>query len=344
VRVELAGTGGPDGWPSPGCGCASCRRAVGQPRRPFSALVDGVVRLASGERPAARAGYLITSIEGGWDIAGPSGRLLCAGGPGSVPDPPPGTGRFDVALLDLLAYPPQLGLLRRRGLVTGETVVAPIYAGHQISSAAELTRRCLLWGVCPAQDGDTLVAPQRASTVEPSPRVLVLGGARSGKSTEAEMRLAGEPFVSYIATDPGREAGGGGDPAWAARVAAHRARRPAWWRTVETMAVTGVLTRERGAVLIDSVSGWLAGTMEACGCWDRGPNQRLEQSIDELAGAWRASAGRVVAVSDETGLGVVPPTRAGGLFRDQLGQLNQRLAAESDETVLVVAGRVIGLP
>jgi adenosylcobinamide kinase/adenosylcobinamide-phosphate guanylyltransferase len=52
----------------------------------------------------------------------------------------------------------------------------------------------------------------------------------------------------------------------------------------------------------------------------------------------------VVAVSDETGLGVVPPTRAGGLFRDQLGQLNQRLAAEADETVLVVAGRVISLP
>jgi adenosylcobinamide kinase/adenosylcobinamide-phosphate guanylyltransferase len=52
----------------------------------------------------------------------------------------------------------------------------------------------------------------------------------------------------------------------------------------------------------------------------------------------------VVAVSDETGSGVVPPTPAGRLFRDQLGQLNQRLAAESEEAVLVVAGRVVTLP
>ena len=66
--------------------------------------------------------------------------------------------------------------------------------------------------------------------------------------------------------------------------------------------------------------------------------------VDELVAAWRQTAARVVAVSDQVGAGVVPATPAGRLFRDQLGWLNQRLAAESEETVLVVAGRVLSLP
>ena len=63
--------------------------------------------------------------------------------------------------------------------------------------------------------------------------------------------------------------------------------------------------------------------------------------MDELVEAWRQAPARIVAVSEETGSGVVPPTRAGRLFRDRLGQLNQRLAAESEEVVLVVAGRIL---
>jgi adenosylcobinamide kinase/adenosylcobinamide-phosphate guanylyltransferase len=63
----------------------------------------------------------------------------------------------------------------------------------------------------------------------------------------------------------------------------------------------------------------------------------------ELVSAWRQTRGYVVAVSDETGLGVVPATPAGRLFRDELGRLNQALAAESEEAELVVAGRVLPL-
>lgn len=71
--------------------------------------------------------------------------------------------------------------------------------------------------------------------------------------------------------------------------------------------------------------------------------QRLEERIDALVAAWRTSAAYVVAVTNEVGSGVVPPTVSGGLFRDWLGRVNQRLAAESEEVVLVTAGRVLSL-
>jgi len=348
MRAELIGTAGPQGWPQPGCWCASCRRAGarGSGRRPADVLVDGVLRLGCGQPPLPRPGYRIAGIPGGWDITGPSGRLLCSGGPGSVPVPPPGAGRYDIALLDLLADPAQLGGLRRRGLVTYGTAVAVIHADHRISSPAELARRCQLWGVTPAADGEVITAPGRddapgvGTRVPPVSRTLVLGGARSGKSAEAELRLAAEPEVSYVAT--GRPAEGDAD--WAARVEAHRARRPSWWRTVETTDVAAELGRAGGAVLIDGVGGWLAAVMDACGSWSGGPGGGLQRRIDDLVGAWRDCRARVVAVSEETGLGVIPPTSAGRLFRDQLGALNQRLADQSDETVLVVAGRVVSLP
>ena len=259
-----------------------------------------------------------------------------------MPEPPPGAGRYDIALLDLIADPGQLGLLRRRGLVTGETVVAAIHADHRVSSPGELARRCGFWGVTLAADGDVITAdgaPGHAGLV-PVSRTLVLGGARSGKSAEAELRLAGEPEVSYIATG----GLGDGDPGWAERVAAHRARRPSWWRTIETADVAAALRAAGGAVLVDGVGGWLAATMDACGSWATGPDGRLQRLIDDLVEAWRDCPARVVAVSEETGLGVVPGTSAGVMFRDQLGSLNQRLAAESDETVVVLAGRVLSLP
>ena len=63
-----------------------------------------------------------------------------------------------------------------------------------------------------------------------------------------------------------------------------------------------------------------------------------------LTSAWRQTEAHVVAVSDEAGLGVVPGTPAGRLFRDELGRLNQALAAESEEAELVVAGRIVPLP
>jgi adenosylcobinamide kinase / adenosylcobinamide-phosphate guanylyltransferase len=98
-------------------------------------------------------------------------------------------------------------------------------------------------------------------------------------------------------------------------------------------------------VLIDGIGTWLAAVMDECGAWDdpAGSPAAMAARTGELVRAWRQASGYVVAVSDETGLGVVPATPAGRRFRDELGRLNQMLAAESEEAELVVAGRVLPL-
>ena len=166
-------------------------------------------------------------------------------------------------------------------------------------------------------------------------RTLVLGGSRSGKSAFAESLLRDEPAVDYIATTPARA----DDAEWAERVARHRARRDARWGTVETLDIAGAL-RTTMPSMIDSVTTWLAATMDGCGSWEGGAaaSQQLADRVDEFVGAFAASAGRVVAVSDEVGSGVVPETRSGRLFRDALGELNQRLAATADDVWFVTAG------
>jgi adenosylcobinamide kinase/adenosylcobinamide-phosphate guanylyltransferase len=165
-------------------------------------------------------------------------------------------------------------------------------------------------------------------------RVLVLGGSRSGKSAHAESLLAGRDDVTYLATSvaPGEDA------EWTVRVAAHRARRPPSWTTVETTEPSELL--RGGAVLVDSVTTWVAALMDDSGVWAEEPNaqERLADRCDALVDAWTATRAHVVAVSDEVGLGVVPETRAGRLFRDTLGSVNQRLAATADEVWFVVAG------
>jgi len=283
----------------------------------------------------------------GWDVTGPDGgRLLYPGGPGAVPEPPADAAPYDIAFLDLLGDPGQLGWLRARGLITPDTVTVVAYADHRVPSERELEQRCGYWQVQLAADGDAVTAVRPAEKrgvrdLARTRRVLVLGGARSGKSERAELRLAGEPEVIYVATG----GSGAGDAEWAARVAAHRARRPAWWRTAETTDLAGVLATARGALLIDGIGGWLAAVLDECGAWENwdAAREKLAARIAGLIGAWRQTSAHVVAVSDETGLGVVPATSAGRRFRDELGRLNQALAAESEEAELVVAGRVLAL-
>jgi adenosylcobinamide kinase/adenosylcobinamide-phosphate guanylyltransferase len=350
----VGGSGGSAGWPEPGCRCASCRGqdAAGNARKPSAIVVDGVLSLGAGAPPAsagsaAAEGYTVLALgAAGWDITGPDGRrLLYPAGPGAVPAPPEGAAPYDIAFLDLLGDPTQLGWLRARGLVTPQTIVVLAFADHRVPGEAELARRAGLWAAGLAGDGDVMIAARSAPPVRPEGhgpfRVLVLGGARSGKSERAELRLAAEPEVIYVATG----STGADDSDWAARVTAHRARRPAWWRTVETTDLAAVLDGARGAVLIDGIGGWLAAVLDGCGAWDGTPGapEAVAARITELMSAWRRSAARVVAVSDETGLGVVPATPAGRLFRDELGRLNQQLAAASEMTELVIAGRIMPL-
>jgi adenosylcobinamide kinase/adenosylcobinamide-phosphate guanylyltransferase len=165
-------------------------------------------------------------------------------------------------------------------------------------------------------------------------KVLVLGGARSGKSAHAEALLADVAGVVYLATS----AAAPGDEEWAARVAAHRGRRPASWTTHETTAPSALL--HGGPFLVDSVTTWVAALMDETGMWtgEPGAERRLAARCDALVDAWVMSPAHVVAVSDEVGLGVVPETRSGRLFRDALGSVNQRLAGTADEVWFVVAG------
>jgi adenosylcobinamide kinase/adenosylcobinamide-phosphate guanylyltransferase len=166
-------------------------------------------------------------------------------------------------------------------------------------------------------------------------RVLVLGGARSGKSGFAESLLAGVLDVEYVATGVSSS----DDAEWAQRIAAHRARRPNGWTVTETGDVAAVLSVDGPPVLVDSITAWLARTMDDCACWDAAelPADYIERAA-LLCSQWARTSRRVVVVSDEVGLGVVPDTNAGRLFRDELGALNQRLAAAADEVHLVVAG------
>ena len=165
-------------------------------------------------------------------------------------------------------------------------------------------------------------------------RVLVLGGSRSGKSAHAESLVADRAGVVYLATStPAPD-----DAEWARRVAAHRARRPAGWTTVETTAPSDLL--RGGTVLVDSVTTWVAALMDETGVWagEPGAEDRLAARVDALVNAWAMTPAHVVAVSDEVGLGLVPETPAGRRFRDTLGEVNQRLAGTADEVWFVVAG------
>ncbi|MGN6250185.1 MAG: bifunctional adenosylcobinamide kinase/adenosylcobinamide-phosphate guanylyltransferase [Marmoricola sp.] len=175
-------------------------------------------------------------------------------------------------------------------------------------------------------------------------RVLVTGGVRSGKSAHAEALLAGAPAVTYVA--PGPTTTEDPDPDWAARVAAHRARRPAHWTTLETRDLADALDGAGGAVLVDCLGTWLTGWVDAQQLWDA-PSAEVAAALDRTLApveiALRGTAYDVVLVSNEVGLGVVPAHRSGRLFRDLLGTVNQRLATACDEVHLVVAGRTLVL-
>jgi adenosylcobinamide kinase/adenosylcobinamide-phosphate guanylyltransferase len=171
-------------------------------------------------------------------------------------------------------------------------------------------------------------------------RILVTGGVRSGKSAHAES-LLGDRAVTYVAPGPVHD-----DEDWAARVAAHQARRPATWTTLETADLTAALAGE-GPVLIDCLGTWLTRLLDDGHLWDATAATGIAAVTDELdrvVAAIQSDPLRdIVVVTNEVGLGVVPEHRSGRLFRDLLGLANQRVASVCDEVHLVVAGRVLRL-
>jgi adenosyl cobinamide kinase/adenosyl cobinamide phosphate guanylyltransferase len=178
-------------------------------------------------------------------------------------------------------------------------------------------------------------------------RTLILGGARSGKSTYAERTLAegSDPRpVTYAATAPRYP----GDPEWAERIARHQAQRPGTWQTVETgenpAALADLFREADGPVLADCLTLWLTSAMDTVHAWDEGiwasgtAPRELGELTRDLIAAYQGCAGPVVAVSNELGFGLVPPDPGTRRFRDELGRLNQAFAAAADEVWLVVAG------
>jgi adenosylcobinamide kinase/adenosylcobinamide-phosphate guanylyltransferase len=168
-------------------------------------------------------------------------------------------------------------------------------------------------------------------------RTLVLGGIRSGKSQWAESAIAdsagpGRP-VRYLATGARPDS----DADWSARIAAHRARRPSHWSTVETTDVATQLRDESATpTLVDDIGGWLTAAMDRRDAWTAGS---VAEDVVDLIDAIDAFGAPLALVSPEVGLTVVPHTVAGRRFADELGSLNQQLAALCDRVVLVVAGQ-----
>jgi adenosylcobinamide kinase / adenosylcobinamide-phosphate guanylyltransferase len=182
---------------------------------------------------------------------------------------------------------------------------------------------------------------------------LVLGGTRSGKTAVAERVAAGRPGpVHYVATGTVTDAG------MAARIAAHRARRPPGWATVELPTggdLAALVRATPGTLLVDALGTWVAGWTPSLdpGALDPGATDTSapDPATVDPAAAGRALAhalagrdGDAVVVSDEVGLAVHPLSAVGRWFVDALGDVNQAVAAVADDVLLVVAGRVLRLP
>jgi adenosylcobinamide kinase/adenosylcobinamide-phosphate guanylyltransferase len=157
---------------------------------------------------------------------------------------------------------------------------------------------------------------------------LVLGGARSGKSRYAEWLIATypQPWI-YVAT---AEAG---DDEMAERIATHRERRDAGWQTVEAPRdLAGALQAapEGSAVLVDCVTFWLSNVLLS--------GLDIDAETTKLEEALAVRAGPTVLVSNEVGLGIVPDNALARRFRDLQGTLNQKLAAQAQRVIMMVAG------
>ena len=161
---------------------------------------------------------------------------------------------------------------------------------------------------------------------------LVLGGAQSGKSHYAQQLAAHFEHVTFIAT--GRPT----DAEMRRKIARHRRERPIAWRTIEAPLDLHKTIRSESqkadVVLIDCLTIYVANVMGA----KKRSNSNPKKYIEAVCGAIRASKASVVAVSNEVGSGIVPAYRSGRIYRDVLGQMNQKIAEIADRVVLMVAG------
>jgi adenosyl cobinamide kinase/adenosyl cobinamide phosphate guanylyltransferase len=165
------------------------------------------------------------------------------------------------------------------------------------------------------------------------PLILLLGGARSGKSALAQELAArsGAP-VTLLATAEDA------DPEMAERIARHRARRPADWTTVEepVALLQAVDAAPAGdLVVVDCLTLWVSNLMGR-----EAEDSAIIAAATDLGGALAKRTAGAVVVSNEVGLGIVPANALARRFRDTLGSVNAAFAAVADRTALMVAGRL----
>ena len=174
--------------------------------------------------------------------------------------------------------------------------------------------------------------------------ILILGGARSGKSrlaVELAQKRGGD--VLFVATAEAR------DGEMEQRIAAHRRVRPSNWKTLEaTLNIGAQITRNIGkvqTVIIDCVTLLVNNVFEQCGeaADASGVEKTIEVEIKELLDCIEKSKALFIIVSNEVGLGIIPGDRISRLYRDSLGRANQMLAARADEVYLLVAGLPVAI-
>jgi adenosylcobinamide kinase/adenosylcobinamide-phosphate guanylyltransferase len=161
---------------------------------------------------------------------------------------------------------------------------------------------------------------------------LVLGGAQSGKSYYAQQLASRFERVTFIAT--GRPT----DAEMRRKIARHRRERPIAWRTIEAPVDLHEAIRSESqradVILIDCLTFCVANVMGT----RKKSKSNPKECIDAVCDAIRVSKASVVAVSNEVGSGVVPAYRAGRIYRDFLGQMNQKIAQIADRVVVMIAG------
>ncbi len=167
---------------------------------------------------------------------------------------------------------------------------------------------------------------------------LILGGARAGKSTYAQQLAASGERVLFVAT---AEAG---DRDMEARIAAHRAGRPAAWDTIEEpLDLVGALAPvadRYDTVLLDCLTLWVSNLLLQ---GSEAEPVDIPKEVGRLLAAYEGGSASWIVVSNEVGLGVVPPTDLGRRYADELGRANQIVAAAADDVYFMAAGLPLNL-
>lgn len=164
---------------------------------------------------------------------------------------------------------------------------------------------------------------------------VLLGGARSGKSTHAvELGRRHTGPVVFVATAPAL------DDDMRRRIEQHRRERPDWPTIEEVHDLVPVVERAEpdSLVVVDCITLWVSNLM-----WRGDTDEDVEKTAMQLAEAARRSPARVLAVSNEVGLGVHPETDLGRRYRDLLGRVNTTLVGASHRTLMMIAGRAVTL-